>query len=241
MGAPAEPRASLAALAGSDSEQPGQIYFDEHQARWRWKSWRELDDAVRKLESARPAALENARPAALETAQPVVPSEARDLRPPEDGNPWPSPESLLAALALRGLGDATGGAGAALPPLAIGPDRAIAFLAAEPVAAEPAAWLAWALGAGAALVVPAAPELLAWSLAWTRPTHLALPAAELRELRQALLQLEKPRALRRRLRRLRHLVVWGAGLTPDAAEAAAWAELGVRLTPWPAEQSRPAG
>jgi hypothetical protein len=128
--------------------------------------------------------------------------------------------------------DDTAAALAALLAPAAGTPRAIALLPAELASAEARAWLAWALGAGAALVLPAAPELVAWSLAWTRPSHAAFDAAELPDLRAALLAAETPRALRRRLRRLRHLVVWGGPPRPD--EEAGWAELGVPLTPWPA-------
>ena len=231
MGAPADPRASLAALAGSEPEEAGLIYFDEHQVRWRWHPWRWLEEAVREVEGSGGGAGAGPHPAG-----------AADATVEDAGAPgWPSVEGLVAALAR--LAGERGATRAAAPPpqLPTGPGRPIAFLAAEPVAAEPAAWLGWALAAGAALVVPAAPELLAWSVAWTRPTHLAMAAAELPELREALLRLEKPRALRRRLRRLRHLMIWGAGAAPDAAEAAAWAELGVPLTAWPAGSNRPAG
>ena len=223
MGAPADPRASLAALAASEPEQPGLIYFDEHQARWRWHPWRWLEEAVREAEGGGGSAGD------------AEPRPARAAVEDAGAPGWPSVEGLVAALALPARERGGAPAAATLPPLPTGPGRTIALLAADPVAAEPAAFLAWALAGGAVLVVPAAPELLAWSIAWTRPTHLALAADELPELREGLLLLEKPRALRRRLRRLRHVVVWGAGAGPDAAEAAAWAELGMPLTTWPAE------
>ena len=204
MGAPADPRASLAALAASEPEQPGLIYFDEHQARWRWHPWRWLEEAVREAEGGGGSAGRGEpRPARAAVEDPGAPG-------------WPSVEGLVAALALPARERGGAPAAATMPPLPTGPGRTIALLAADPVAAEPGAFLAW-------------------SIAWTRPTHLALAADELPELREGLLLLEKPRALRRRLRRLRHVVVWGAGAGPDAAEAAAWAELGMPLTTWPAE------
>jgi hypothetical protein len=202
---PLDLRASLAVLAAADGEQPGLIHFDEGRGRWSWQSWRSLDAAVAELG------------AGARRSETPLPQDPRG--------------ALAWLLAWAGDDPAAARALGTLPPLPAGPPRPIALLPFELDTAEGLAWLAWGLGAGASLVLPPAADLVPWSLAWTRPSHAAFPAGELAELRAGLVAVDGPRALRRRLRRLRHLVVWGE--PPEAGEAAAWVDLGVPLTAWP--------
>ncbi len=117
-----------------------------------------------------------------------------------------------------------------------GHHRPIALVAGDLAAAAERAWLAWALAAGAALVLPGDSAFAAWAIFWPRPTDVLLAADELPAVRSLLATLGRPRAQRRRLARLRRLLVHGG--EPDAAERAAWAALGVTVATAP-ELPRP--
>jgi hypothetical protein len=110
-------------------------------------------------------------------------------------------------------------------------ERPIALVAGDLAAAAERAWLAWTLAAGAALVLPGDPAFAAWAIFWPRPTDVVLPADQLTAVRAALATLGRPRAIRRRLGRLRRLLVWGG--EPHQGEAAGWEALGVRFQPFP--------
>ena len=130
------------------------------------------------------------------------------------GAVW-SPGDLDAAAAVLAPQVAT----AARPLVLVGPD-----LTGPPSRA----WLSWALACGALLVLPGDRSLVPWALAWARPSHALFAADELAELRAALAELDTPKGLRRRLRRLRHLVTVGEA---PADERAAWEPLGVAPVP----------
>jgi len=116
-------------------------------------------------------------------------------------------------------------------PAARSGERPIALVAGDLAAAPERAWLAWTLAAGAALVLPGDPAFAAWAISWPRPTDVLLPACDLAIVREALATLGRPRAVRRRLERLRRLLVWGG--EPSRGEALAWQALGVELQPFP--------
>jgi hypothetical protein len=110
-------------------------------------------------------------------------------------------------------------------------ERPIALIAGDLAAAEERAWLAWAVTAGAALVLPGDPAFAAWAIFWPRPTDFCLPAEQLEPVRELLGTLGTPRIQRSRLSRLRRLLVYAG--EPPLEEATAWGALGVTLTPWP--------
>ena len=109
--------------------------------------------------------------------------------------------------------------------------RSIALIAGDLAAAEERAWLAWAIGAEAALVLPGDPAFAAWAIFWPRPTHVCLPAEQLTPVRELLATLGTPRIQRRRLSRLQRLLVYDGEPPPE--EATAWRALGVTPMPWP--------
>jgi hypothetical protein len=121
-------------------------------------------------------------------------------------------------------------AAAALQPAVAVEGRPLALVGGDLGAAAERAWLAWALAAGAVLVLPGDAQLLPWAVAWARPTHVTIGAGELAGLREALGELASARALRRRLNRLRHLLVHGGQVTEG--ERVAWGELGVVPVEW---------
>src|SRR6185436_15024281 len=123
--------------------------------------------------------------------------------------------------------DLTAAAGALVRP-AQPRDRPIALVAGDLAAAEERAWLAWAVTAGAALVLPGDPAFAAWAIFWPRPTDVCLPAEQLAPVRELLATLGTPRIQRSRLSRLCRLLVYGG--EPSADEALAWPALGVPLT-----------
>lgn len=108
--------------------------------------------------------------------------------------------------------------------------RPIALIAGDLAAAEERLWLAWAISAEAALVLPGDPAFAAWAIFWPRPTDVVLPAEQLAPVRQLFATLGTPRIQRSRLRRIHRLLVYGGEPTPD--EVAAWQALGVNLTSW---------
>lgn len=138
-----------------------------------------------------------------------------------DGVPAAWSETDLAAAAAA-LGARLAGAGARRPVVLVGGGLATAV---------ERTWLGWALAAGGVVALPGSPELFAWALAWARPTHVCVAAERLEPLREELAGLDGERGLRRRLRRLAHLLVWGSEVT--AAERSAWEALGVSPRPWP--------
>jgi len=112
-------------------------------------------------------------------------------------------------------------------------DRPIALIAGDLAAAEERAWLAWAVTAGAALVLPGDPAFAAWAIFWPRPTDVCLPVEQLAPVRELLATLGTPRIQRGRLKRIRRLLVYGGEPLPD--EMAAWQALGVTPTSWPGD------
>ena len=108
--------------------------------------------------------------------------------------------------------------------------RPIALIAGDLAAAEERAWLAWAIGAEAALVLPGDPAFAAWAIFWPRPTDVCLPAEQLAPVRELLATLGTPRIQRSRLRRIRRLLVYGG--EPATDEATAWQALGVSPMSW---------
>ena len=147
------------------------------------------------------------------------------VRHGDSWQPWEVSELARAATAL-----------AVSPPRR---GRPIALVAGDLAAAEERAWLAWALAAGAALVLPTDPAFAAWAMFWPRPTDVVLPAEQLFAVRGLLASLATPRVQRRRLKRLARLVVWGG--EPPNYETTAWGELGVTLTPFPSLPSSQPG
>lgn len=109
--------------------------------------------------------------------------------------------------------------------------RPIALVAGDLAAAEERAWLAWAISAEAALVLPGDQAFAAWAIFWPRPTDVCLPAEQLAPVRELLATLGTPRIQRSRLKRIHRLVVFGGEPSPD--ERTAWQALGVSLTSWP--------
>lgn len=109
--------------------------------------------------------------------------------------------------------------------------RPIALVAGDLAAAEERAWLAWAIGAEAALVLPGDPAFAAWAIFWPRPTDVCLPCEQLAPVRELFATLGTPRIQRSRVKRIHRLVVFGAEPSPD--ERTAWQALGVSLTSWP--------
>jgi hypothetical protein len=130
-------------------------------------------------------------------------------------------------------------AAAALDAPAHARGRPIALVAGDLAAAEERAWLAWAIAAEAALVLPGDPAFAAWAIFWPRPTDVCLPAEQLAPVRELLAALGTARAQRRRLARLQRLVVFGG--IPDQSEVAAWRYLGVDLSSWPRLAGSPSG
>lgn len=123
--------------------------------------------------------------------------------------------------------------GAAAAALATAPQprrRPIALIAGDLAAAEERAWLAWAIGAEAALVLPGDPAFAAWAIFWPRPTDVCLPAEQLAPVRELLATLGTPRIQRSRLKRIHRLLVYCGEPTPD--ETTAWQALGVSPTSW---------
>jgi len=108
--------------------------------------------------------------------------------------------------------------------------RPIALIAGDLAAAEERAWLAWAIGTEAALVLPGDPAFAAWAIFWPRPTDVVLPAEQLAPVRELLATLGTPRIQRSRLKRIHRLLVFSGEPTPD--ETAAWQALGVSPTSW---------
>ena len=111
--------------------------------------------------------------------------------------------------------------------------RPIALIAGDLAAAEERAWLAWAIGAEAALVLPGDPAFAAWAIFWPRPTDVCLPAEQLAPVRELLATLGTPRIQRGRLKRIQRLLVYDGDPAPD--ETAAWQAIGVALTRWPGD------
>ena len=109
-------------------------------------------------------------------------------------------------------------------------ERPIALVAGDLAAAEERAWLAWALTAGAALVLPGDPAFAAWAIFWPRPTDVCLPAGQLPAVRELFDTLGTPRIQRSRLKRIRRLLAYGG--EPSSDEATAWQALGVSPTSW---------
>jgi hypothetical protein len=105
--------------------------------------------------------------------------------------------------------------------------RPIALVAGDLAAAEERAWLSWAIGAEAALVLPGDAAFAAWAIFWPRPTDVCLPAEQLAPVRELFATLGTPRIQRSRLKRIGRLVVYGGD--PEADEVAAWRWLGVEL------------
>jgi hypothetical protein len=126
---------------------------------------------------------------------------------------WNAGELAAAAAAL----------GAELPRPAKG--RALVLVGGDLAQLPERAWLSWALATGAVVALAGSRELLPWALAWSRPTHVCVPAADLGPLLAALHELESERGLRRRLKRLTSLVAWGGDIAADALEG--WGRLGV--------------
>jgi hypothetical protein len=110
-------------------------------------------------------------------------------------------------------------------------ERPIALVAGDLAAAEERAWLAWAITAGAALVLPGDPAFAAWAIFWPRPTDVCLPAEQLAPVRELFATLGTPRIQRSRLKRIRRLLVYGG--EPTADETTAWQALGVSLASRP--------
>src|SRR6185436_9870212 len=126
--------------------------------------------------------------------------------------------------------DLTAAAGALVRP-AQPRDRPIALVAGDLAAAEERAWLAWAITAGAALVLPGDPAFAAWAIFWPRSTDVCLSAEQLAPVRELLATLGTPRIQRGRLKRIRRLLVFDG--EPTREEAIAWQSLSVTLAHWP--------
>jgi hypothetical protein len=109
-------------------------------------------------------------------------------------------------------------------------ERPIALVAGDLAAAEERAWFAWAITAGAALVLPGDPAFAAWAIFWPRPTDVCLPAEQLAPVRELFATLGTPRIQRSRLKRIRRLLVYGG--EPSTEEAVAWQALAVTPTRW---------
>ncbi|HVS03193.1 MAG TPA: hypothetical protein VMT16_10530 [Thermoanaerobaculia bacterium] len=174
-------------------------------------------------------------PAAAPPAEP--PRRPAPVSPPwapaaEAGGAWAwSPGDGWRRLASRPLLAAAVAVDAALRHPA---GRPIALVAGDLAPIEERAWLAWCLASGAALVLSPEPDLAPWALHWARPTVACLPAAALDETAALLRASERPRPLRRRLRRLHAVLAYGQDA--DGAAAAAdplWADLGTGIAAFP--------
>jgi hypothetical protein len=111
--------------------------------------------------------------------------------------------------------------------------RPIVLVVGDLAEAAERAWLSWALAADGALVLPGDPVFAAWGLFWPRPTDALLPVEDLAPVRAVLPTLGSARSQRRRLSRLARLVVHGGPVVDD--ERAAWAAIGVALSPFPSD------
>ncbi len=223
------PPASLpAALFRHAAERPGEPFlFVREGWDWRWSTFAELADLVSSWAAAPPPDAGLPSPD-LPLPRAVALDLARQAAHFADtADTAGEPALLAAAHALR----------TALP---AAPGRDVAVLAA-PLAGPARLLLAWAVLAGAALVLEPEPAALAATAAWARPTVFlgdAAAAAALRARvpREALLaRLGRRLGLRRRpalpFGRLRALVVSGPPL-PEG-EAAFWSARGVALLPAP--------
>lgn len=190
-------RAALARHASEMPEQPAVVYVDPH-GHWKWRSWRWLADEV-------------------ERAVPGVGAESE----------WaPTVEAVVAVLAHEPEQMVRGAHPTGARALDVG-ERPVVPVVHDPAEPHAAAWLLWALEAGAALVVPGDEAFLAWAIWWPRATDAAVYAHELAPLREVLSGFGSRRAQRRHLARLRRLVVWGE--SPSYAERAWWDDLGIPL------------
>src|SRR5204863_5309535 len=138
----------------------------------------------------------------------------------------PTVEALVAVLARETDEMVRGAHPAGARALDLG-ERPVVPIVDDPAQAHGAAWLLWALEAGAAIVVPGDEAFLAWAIWWPRATDAAVHAHEIGPLREVLTGFGGRRAQRRHLARLRRPVVWGG--SPSYAERAWWEDLGVPL------------
>jgi hypothetical protein len=111
-----------------------------------------------------------------------------------------------------------------------GPERPVALICGPLDELPERLWLGWALHAGAALVLIPEPASVGWGLFWSRPTMACLEGALLPRVRAVLEREAKPPAMRRRLRRLARVLVWGP--LPEGEEEA-WSRLGFPTRPFP--------
>lgn len=217
---PASPIESVpAALFRQAAERPEEPFlFVREGWDWRWSTFAEVADLVASWAAALP-------PDAGSPDLPLPRAVALDLATQAShASGSAEPELLAAARVLQ----------SALPPAR---GRDVAVLAA-PLARPARLLLAWAVVAGAVLVLEPDPAALAATAAWARPTVFLGDAAAVAALRARVPAASLlTRFLLRRVRpalpfgRLRALVVSGPPLA--AGEAAFWTARGVVLVPAP--------
>jgi hypothetical protein len=250
-----------AALAGHAARHPHRPFlFWPDGLDWRWMDYAEAAGEVARLERAGPPAEgldEGAVTAgAGEAAVPDAVGEALEAV----AGPRPaggSPAFLeIAALGARAQAAAAAAFGAGLALAAPRrPRREIVVLAppfAEERGADPGASLlfAWAVLAGAALVLEPSPPALVATAAWARPTLFRGPAADLAALAREAEAAER-HGFSPWLRRLRHHLapeappplpfarlhtLLLAGPPPPAESLTFWHTRGTRVLPDPASQ-----
>lgn len=178
---PPSPPAALAEQAARHPERP--FLFWPEGLDWRWASFAEVAADVDRLRGGTPARLEetSAAPAAVVAALSEIAGS-----PPAGGSPAPGaaarglPASDRAAeRAATGPAETAAALGRALAgPTPLRPRREVVVVA-PPFADEGAgAFFAWAVVAGAAIVVEPSPSALVATAAWARPTVFRGDAAQ---------------------------------------------------------------